>query len=130
MTSNNEKSYIFINYKVFPVQQKRFESKISPDFEKRGFLAFSDFLAKNRHPTCFTKNQPENDAFSKSSFSELGRDFPLKKILLDQWICEVVENTIFGPAEDFYWTGGGFMLTRFFQLPLRWLENPTFQSHI
>ena len=36
---------------------------------------------------------------------------------------------IFGPAEDFYWTGGGFILTRFFRLPLRWLEKRTFQAH-
>ena len=71
------------------------------------------------------QNQPENDDFSKSSFSELGQDFPSKIFLLDKWTLEVTFNMIFGPAEDFYWTGGGFMLSRFFQPPHRWPEKPT-----
>ena len=78
MTSNDEKSYIFIIYNVFPVQLKRFESKILSDFEKRDILAFWRFwrkMAKNRHPTCFTENQPENGNFQNRRSQSCGEIF-------------------------------------------------------
>ena len=46
MTSKDEKSYIFIIYKVFPVQLKRFESKILSDFERRAIFGIFGVLRK------------------------------------------------------------------------------------
>ena len=56
MSSNDEKSYIFINYRTFLVQWKRFESKISSEFRKRAkFPRFYHFFRFFEETAVFTK---------------------------------------------------------------------------
>ena len=87
MSSNDEKSNIFINYNENPDQWKRFGSKISSEFRERAKLAF--FLAFSpKCPKC--QKIPKNTKKCQFRwFSELRRDFWSKSFLLD-WICSVI----------------------------------------
>ena len=95
--------------KYFRSNKRGLNQKSLKTSKNERFLAF---LAKNGEkspPNVFHPKSARKSKFSKSSFSELRRGFPFKLFLFDQWTCEVVENTFFGPAEGFSGIGGGFL---------------------
>ncbi len=69
---------------------------------------FLAFLAKKRHPTCFTENQPENGTFSKPSFSELRRCFPFKFFCWTNGHVDLLKTWFLGRRKVFYGIGGVF----------------------
>ena len=107
------RNHIFsLTIKYFQSNKKGLNQKSRRTSKNGFFFAFFDFLAifgEKSPPNVFHPKSARKWKFSKSSFSELRRGFPFKLFLLDQWTCEVVENTFFGPAEGFSGIGGGFL---------------------
>ena len=79
---------------------------------ERLFGVFGEKCRKNRHPTFFTENQPENEIFQNRCSQSCEEVFH-SKFLLGQWTFEVVENTFFGPAEGFPGSAEGFIQHQF-----------------
>ena len=64
MTSNDEQSYIFMNYRTYLVQQKRSGSKILLEFRKRAKLARFLMILVGWRPF-FAKNESKNAKFAR-----------------------------------------------------------------
>ena len=79
-SSNDEKWYIMTKYNVFPVFLSDFKSRINSNHIETSQIVKN---AKKPNFSFISKNVPEIGNFSKSSFSELRRDFWFKSFLLD-----------------------------------------------
>ena len=93
VSSNDEKSCIFINYNVFLAQSKRFESKISSDFEKRRILGV---LVKNVANCEFSFKKMDFWTFFKLLVLWVAMRFFIDLDSLKSYKCEFSENICFG----------------------------------